>query len=151
MAAILALCIPLLALLPLFWCMLSLYSGSPCRLVYFTHMRSKRSAEVEKVLNLIVGKYRAGMLSVKADEHTMTFSDGTCIWIGNKYYASGHIWDKYNDRYPYFGTWRELMRIHAETIGYDDRTIYERITGKYKVKKKDVMDEIVNLDDFFLK
>lgn len=128
---------------------LSLYHGSPSRLVYFTHHRSKYSAAVEKRLNLVVGKYHAGLLTAKVDEYSLVFSDGTQIWTANRYYSAGHIYGQYSNKYPAYNTWRELMHIHATIAGYDDRTVYERITGKYSTKKKTAKEIIINLDDDF--
>lgn len=126
----------------------ALYHGSPSRLVYYTHHRSKYSAAVEKRLNLIVGKYHAGMLTVKADEYTLKFSDGTQVWTANKYYSCGYMYGELSNKYPSYKTWREIMRIHATVVGYEDRTIYERLTGKYSTKKKTAEEVIISLDDF---
>lgn len=45
----------------------------------------------DRFVNLLILKYRNGEITAKCSEHTLDFSEGTSIWISNKYYAYGNI------------------------------------------------------------
>lgn len=141
--AIVASMLPMVIFPTIMYCALN--HSSPSRRVYFIHCRRKYSGEVEKRLNFLVGKYYAGLVTLEVDEYSMTFSDGTEVWTANRYYSAGHIYGELNNGYPGYSTWRELMHIYSEKMGMDDRTLYEKLTGKFSPKKKTTV--IVDLNN----
>lgn len=149
-----------LIFLPIFvpvFMMLMLQTSTPTRIVYFNNIRSKYSALTEKHLSHVIAKYDAGLVTVKCDEYTMTFSDGTCVWMANKFYASGKLYrtgsrrtmQLREDSSPGYKTWRELIHIYDKENGCDSRTFLQKRFGKYRTisVKKSKVPELVKLDD----
>lgn len=48
--------------------------------------------EQDRFVNILMLKQRNGELEATIRTHTLNFSDGTELWIANKYYSYGNIW-----------------------------------------------------------
>ena len=53
---------------------------------------SKLLEKQDRFVNMLILRYRNGELTIKMSDHVMHFSDGTDIWVANKYYSYGNIW-----------------------------------------------------------
>lgn len=45
----------------------------------------------DRFVSLLLLKYRNGEVGIECSSHTMNFTDGTEIWISNKYYGYGNV------------------------------------------------------------
>lgn len=47
----------------------------------------------DRFVNMLILKYRNGEVDMECGAHTMKFSDGTQIWIANKWYSYGNVYE----------------------------------------------------------
>lgn len=61
---------------------------------YQNYYKSRKLLEApDRFVNLLLLKLRNGEVSMECRQHTMKFSDGTEIWIANKYYGYGNVYE----------------------------------------------------------
>lgn len=46
----------------------------------------------DRFVNMLILKYRNGEVGMDCETHTMKFSDGTELWIANKWYSYGNVY-----------------------------------------------------------
>lgn len=46
----------------------------------------------DRFVNMLILKYRNGEVDMECRQHTMNFTDGTEIWIANKWYSYGNVY-----------------------------------------------------------
>ena len=61
---------------------------------YFNSLgRRKIFDEADRHVNMLILKHRNGEINAKVGNYTIDFEDGTKVWIANKYYSYGNVYE----------------------------------------------------------
>lgn len=108
---------------------------------------NKYSSDVDNAIKILIAKYEQNLLTAEIDTFEIKFSDGSSIWIGNKYFGYGFLYAHGNKKYsrsewrrPSVKTFRDIQKLEstlriekASTENDDNTTKYGSNEGENKV------------------